>query len=213
MAAPDDPRVRRALSEDARARFEALYERRASWDIGRPQPALVELGAQGLIRGTVLDVGCGTGDNALCLAGLGFATWGIDIVAGAISEARAKARRRGLPFGRFLVADALELEALGMTFDTVIDSGLFHALSDAERPWFVRGLGAVLRPGGLYHMLGFSELVPGTVGPRRLREEEIRATFGDGWRVVRLERSRFETHLRPEGMSAWLGTIERAAPE
>ena len=209
MPAQDDSRARRALSEDARTRFEALYERRASWDIGRPQPALVELSAQGLIRGTVLDVGCGTGDNALYLGSLGLATWGVDVVAGAISEARAKARLRGLPFGRFLVADALELEALGMTFQTVIDSGLFHALSDAERPWFVRGLGAVLRPGGLYHMLGFSELAPGASGPRRLSAEEIRATFGVGWRVVRLERSRFETRLQPGGMSAWLGTIER----
>jgi hypothetical protein len=91
----------------------------------------------------------------------------------------------------------------------VIDSGLFHALSDAVRPFFLRGLGAVLKPGGRYHLLGFSELVPGTVGPRRLHEEEIRDVFADGWQIVRLERARFETNQHPAGAPAWLGTIAR----
>jgi len=200
---------RDALSEDARLRFEALYERRASWDIGRPQPALLRQLAQGLVRGSVLDVGCGTGDNALAVAAAGLAVWGIDIVPGAIAVACAKARERSLPFGRFLVADVLGLETLGMQFDTAIDSGLFHALSDAERPWFVRSLGQVLRPTGLYHMLGFSELEPGAIGPRRLCEDEIRGSFASGWQVLRLERTRFETNIHPGGAHAWLATIER----
>jgi SAM-dependent methyltransferase len=186
-----------------------LYERRASWEIERPQPALVALAAQGLIRGTVLDVGCGTGENALHMAALGLPTWGIDIVPGAIAQACARARQRGLPLGRFLVADVLALETLGMRFDTVIDSGLFHALSDAERPFFLRGLDAVLEPGGSYHLLGFSELVPGTIGPRRLREEEIRGVFAHGWQILRLERARFETNLHPGGAAAWLAMVAR----
>ena len=103
----------------------------------------------------------------------------------------------------------LGLETLGMQFDTAIDSGLFHALSDAERPWFVRSLGQVLRPTGLYHMLGFSELEPGAIGPRRLREDKIRESFASGWQVLRLERTRFETNIHPGGAHAWLATIER----
>jgi cyclopropane fatty-acyl-phospholipid synthase-like methyltransferase len=54
----------------------------------------------------------------------------------------------------------LELHTLGRTFDTVIDSGLFHVLSDEELPLFVDNLAAVVRRGGTYFMLSFSELTP-----------------------------------------------------
>ncbi|MBI5534472.1 MAG: class I SAM-dependent methyltransferase [Deltaproteobacteria bacterium] len=196
------------MSEDARMRFEALYERQGSWDIQRPQPAFLRLAEQGMIRGTVLDVGCGTGDNALHMASLGHPTWGIDIVSGAIGRARSRAAERGLPFSRFLVGDVLELESLGMQFDTVIDSGLFHALCDQEREFFLQGLRRVLRPGGLYHMLGFSDRQPGDTGPRRLTEADLRATFCGVWKLVRLEPTLFETNIHPGGAQAWLATVE-----
>jgi ubiquinone/menaquinone biosynthesis C-methylase UbiE len=201
---------RQALSDDARMRFEALYERQGSWDVERPQPALVGLAKQGAIRGSVLDVGCGTGDNALHMAALGHPTWGIDIVAGAIARARSKARDRGLAFGRFLVGDALALEELELRFDTVIDCGLFHALCDKERPFFLRGLRTVLREGGCYHMLGFSDRQPGDTGPRRLSEADLRQTFREGWNVLSIEPALFETNIHPGGARAWLASIERA---
>jgi SAM-dependent methyltransferase len=206
----DDERIRQTLSDDARIRFEALYERQASWDVDRPQPAFVRLAQQGMIRGEVLDVGCGSGDNALYLAALGHPTWGIDIVGAAIGRARAKARERGLPHSRLLVADALALDILGMQFDTVIDSGLFHALSDPERTFFVQSLREVLRPDGLYHMLGFSDQQPGETGPRRLTQREIRATFSQGWQVVGIEHERFETNIHDGGAHAWLATVRRS---
>jgi ubiquinone/menaquinone biosynthesis C-methylase UbiE len=205
-------RRRDALSEDARMRFEALYERQGSWDIERAQPAFVRLAAQGMIRGDVLDVGCGTGDNALLVASLGHPTWGIDIVSGAISRARSKAAERGLPFGRFLVGDVLALDSLGMQFDTVIDSGLFHALCDLERAFFLQGLRRVLRAGGLYHMLGFSDRQPGDTGPRRLTEADLRATFSQGWKIRELTQTLFETNIHPGGAHAWLASVEATAP-
>ncbi|MBI4862582.1 MAG: class I SAM-dependent methyltransferase [Candidatus Riflebacteria bacterium] len=197
-----------ALAEDARLRFEALYERQASWDVDGPQPAIVGLVDSGQVRGVVLDVGCGTGENALYAASKGLETWGLDIVGGAIMTARAKARARGLPAARFLVGDALALAEIGMVFDTVIDSGLFHALSDPERPYFVVGLAEVLRPGGRYHLLGFSEHEPRDTGPRRLTREEIRATFERPWNVISLEETRFLTRLHQGGARAWIATIE-----
>lgn len=205
-----DDATRQALSDDARMRFEALYERQGSWDVERPQPALVRIVERGAVRGDVLDVGCGTGDNALYLAELGYATWGIDIVQGAIARARSKAQARGLAFGRFLVADALALEDFTLQFDTVIDSGFFHALCDRERPFFLRGLRHVLRAGGCYHMLGFSDRQPGETGPRRLSEREIRATFRDGWRMLSIEETRFETNIHPGGARAWIASVERS---
>jgi len=209
MGRPHAEDARAALSEDARTRFEARYESRPPWDIDGPQPAFVELFRMGLIRGQVLDIGCGTGENALFLAAQELETWGIDLVSAAIGQARAKARARGLPAVRFLVADALALGELGMTFDTVLDSGLFHALSDPERPFFLQSLGAVLRPGGLYHLLCFSDREPGTEGPRRVSQAEIRATFRSGWRVLRIDEARFLDRLHEGGARAWRASLER----
>lgn len=201
-----------ALSEDARERFSALWERQPSWEVEAPQPALVDLLGLGLVRGTVLDLGCGSGETALHLAAHGLDVWGVDLVPVAIGLARAKARARGLPAARFLVGDALALD-LGLSFDTVIDSGLFHALCDAERPYFLRSLALALRPGGLYHLLGFSDRQPGQDGPRRLAEADLRRTFAEaaGWRLLRLDAARFLTRLHPGGAHAWRATVERLA--
>ena len=63
-----------------------MYQRQAPWDTGRPQPAIVKLAEAGQIRGSVLDVGCGTGENVLYLAAKGHETWGLDFVPGVIDH-------------------------------------------------------------------------------------------------------------------------------
>jgi len=55
------------------------------------------------------------------------------------------------------MVDALDLACLGRTFETIIDSGLFHLFTDEERRRFLPSLAAVLRPGGTYFMLAFSD--------------------------------------------------------
>src|SRR5580700_10497346 len=102
-----------------REHFESSYQATPPWDIAGPQPALVALEEAGTIEGSVLDVGCGTGENALYLAARGHEVWGIDFVPLAIERAKAKAQDRGLSV-HFQQADALELEKLGRQFDTVI---------------------------------------------------------------------------------------------
>ncbi len=188
--------------------FEEAYHGSPPWDIGRPQPEFVSLEEAGAIAGSVLDVGCGTGENALYLAGRGHDVWGVDAAPSAIELARKKAQERGLA-ATFLVQDALHLHELGRTFDTVIDSGLFHALSDPERPLYVRSLSGVLRPGGAYFMLAFSELEPGGFGPRRVAQQEIRAAFSDGWRIDGIRAAVFAGRRSPEGSRAWLSSITR----
>ena len=196
--------------------FDAAYEGTPAWDIGRPQSEFVRLARQrrrlapeaGEIVGDVLDVGCGTGENALYLASRGHEVWGIDIVEAAIEKAQAKAKERGLK-ATFQVWNVLELDRLGRTFDTVIDSGLFHALSLSDIPRFVAGLKAVLRPGGTYLMLCFSEHEPGGWGPRRVTQAEIRSAFANGWRINYIREARFDTLHGPDGARAWLASITR----
>jgi SAM-dependent methyltransferase len=68
----------------------------APWDIGRPQPAVVRLAARGGFTGTVLDAGCGTGENALHLASLGLDVLGVDVAETALAIAPERARDRGI---------------------------------------------------------------------------------------------------------------------
>ena len=188
--------------------FESVYHGEPPWDIGRPQKEYIQLEQAGEIVGSVLDVGCGTGENALYLAAQGHEVWGIDFTSAAIQKAQEKAAQRHLTV-TFLVLNVLELHTLGRTFDTVIDSGLFHVLSDEERPLFVDNLAAVIRRGGTYFMLCFSELEPGDYGPRRVTQAEIRNSFQDGWRINYIRQATLEARLRPSGVHAWLSSISK----
>ena len=100
----------------------------------------------------------------------------MDVAAAAIKIAESKARERGLS-ARFLVWDALQLKSLNEQFDTVLDSGLFHVLEDDDCPRFADSLRAVMKPGGRYFMMCYSDQQPGDRGPRRVTQDEIRASF------------------------------------
>jgi SAM-dependent methyltransferase len=200
----------------------------APWDIGRPQPAFARLAAGGALVGQVLDVGCGTGEQTLLAASSGAQALGVDGSPLAIERARGKAADRGIPAAAggqigpaaaggqigsasFEVADALNLGDLGLTFDTVIDSGLFHVFDDASRVRYVASLASVLRPGGRLYLMCFSDRQPGDFGPRRVSQDELRAAFSDGWTIIAIEADTFEVN-RSFGTAtaqAWLATIGR----
>jgi cyclopropane fatty-acyl-phospholipid synthase-like methyltransferase len=188
--------------------FDSAYRGTPPWDIGRPQKEFVELVRRGEITGSVLDIGCGTGEHALFFAGNGYEVWGIDSAPLAIEKAREKAAGRGLQV-HFLVLNALDLPRLNRKFDTATDSGLFHTLSDEDRPVFVEKLAAVLSPGGKYFMLCFSDLEPPGYGPRRVTQGEIRESFRDGWTINYIRPAVFESRTRAEGPRAWLSSIEK----
>jgi 2-polyprenyl-3-methyl-5-hydroxy-6-metoxy-1,4-benzoquinol methylase len=202
-----------ATSSIAISRFEEAYRARPPWDIDGPQPDLARLLDAGLIQGRVLDIGCGTGENALFFASRGIDVTGLDASAVAITRAQAKARRRGLS-ARFIQGDALQLAALGELFDTVTDSGLLHVFSDQEMQQVIGGIHAVLRPSGRYWLMCFSEHAT-LPGPRRLTKQCIGTLFKDSWQIRSIERAQFEVIAErghDEGdktAAAWLAGIER----
>ena len=176
-----------------RTTFESAYAGQAPWDIGRPQKAFIDVADQ--ITGSILDAGCGTGENSLYFTRQGHKVAGIDFLAEPINRAKQKAAEWGLT-ATFLVMDALALKELPEVFDTVIDSGLFHVFSDEDRRRYVEGLKSVLKPGGRLFLLCFSDEEPGTQGPRRVSRQEIEDAFAEGWKVESIEPTRFEA--RPD---------------
>jgi cyclopropane fatty-acyl-phospholipid synthase-like methyltransferase len=197
-----------------RRSFENLYAGQPRWEIGRPQRAILDVADR--ITGSVLDSGCGSGENALYLASRGQRVTGIDFLAEPVTLAKQKAIERGLT-ATFLVMDALALKELPEVFDSVIDSGLFHVFSDEDRRRYVEGLASVLKPGGRLFLLCFSDAEPGDQGPRRVSRQEIEEGFADGWVIESGEPSRYEVRPDPKdssfrdgGPKAWFVVARRA---
>jgi cyclopropane fatty-acyl-phospholipid synthase-like methyltransferase len=129
----------------------------APWDLGGPQPAVVRVAAAGGFTGSVLDAGCGLGENALYVAALGLPVLGVDVAETALTRARDTAVERGVA-AEFAAADALELDRLRRRFDTVLDCGLFHTFDRAERPRYVASLASVTESGATLYVVCFSDI-------------------------------------------------------
>src|SRR5829696_4655739 len=194
--------------------WDDIYQRgNAPWDIGRPQQAIARVLDAGDLQEPVLDSGCGSGEHALMVARMGLQATGVDISPTAIEHARAKARARGLLVD-FLLGDVLALPdvpRLQPPFRTVIDMGCFHTFANADRPVYAASLAAVTEPGCVLHLLCFSEHTPGTDGPRRVTQAELRQAFSRDWIVDAIEPEiiAVNTHWTGAQPAAWLARIVR----
>ncbi len=196
--------------DDARA-FDNAYAGTPSWELGRVQPAVTRAVDAGLFGGDVLDVGCGTGENARWLAGAGIEVIGVDFSARGIERARAGP----VTIARFVVADVRALAAsgfgpLGQTFGTVLDVGCFHSLQVGDRDRYASSVRGALRPHGRLVLVCWSDLNEFGRGPARVTRTEILDTFAHGWVVEGIEPEALDSRLPPGSVAAWMAALRRA---
>ncbi|MFX1481790.1 MAG: methyltransferase domain-containing protein [Promethearchaeota archaeon] len=176
------------------------------WDVGHPQQAFVKLVERGeLTPARVLDVGSGPGENTIFLAEQGFSAVGIDFTPEAVEIARNRAVQHGVDV-EFVLGNVLNLEQffLTNTFDYVIDSGLFHSVHPEDLDRFVKQIKCVIKPGGVYYMLCFSDKEPPGLGPRRMSKEMIRKTLEPSFLIERISDTVFESRIHQGGARAYL---------
>jgi SAM-dependent methyltransferase len=179
------------------------------WDADEPDVHLVELVRAGIVDpGRALEIGSGTGTNALWLAGQGFDVLGIDVSERAVEMATAKAR----PHGRrvtFAMHDVLE-DTLAGPFDFVFDRGCFHVFDEPEqRARFAQRVADLLRPEGVWlSLVGSTEGPAREHGPPRRSARDIVDAVEPFLEVVSLRATEFDADL-PTAAQAWVCLARR----
>jgi len=144
------------------------------WNIETPPEALVELVKSGKVTPCrTVDLGCGAGNYAIYLAGLGFDVTGVDSSPTAIRLAREKAERLGVTC-RFVEGDLLgDLHEVQGKFNLGYDWELLHHIMPGDRKTYTKNIASLLNPGATYLSVCFSEDDPQFGGSGKIRETPI----------------------------------------
>lgn len=186
----------------------------APWDMRRPEPRLTELVERLTVpRGVALDLGCGTGDNAMWLAEHDYEAVGVDIAAAAVAEAQRRAVEAGLKSVRFVCASVLGgLPVAAGGARLALDRGCFHTVSASDRARYAANVAEALAAGGWWLVLcGNADEVraEGEEGPPQLTAAEVVDAVEGLFEVVTLEHSRFTRDDGAPGSLAWRGVLRK----
>ncbi len=188
--------------------YEFIYRYlRAPWDIGAREE-LVSLVENGRIKaGRAIDLGCGTGANAIYLAQKGFDITGVDYAEAAIEKARVRAKDLGV-LVNFVVDDLTNLRHVSGTFDFLLDYGVLDDLRLHQREPYVRNVIRLTHPGSHYLLWGFEypmrwweKLVPFYDIP--FYPGEIQERFGKYFEIERIA-GKIDYSKWPPGYAAYL---------
>jgi SAM-dependent methyltransferase len=173
------------------------------WDTGEPDEQLVAAVDRGVIvPGRTLEVGCGTGTNALWLAQRGFDVVAVDVAPLAIAAARKQAA--GGARCEFAVLDFLVGDPPRAPFDFVFDRGCFHVFDEHEvRARFAARIAALLAPRGQWlSLIGSTEGSAREHGPPRRSARDIANAIEPVLELVDLHPFFFDADI-PTPAQAW----------
>jgi cyclopropane fatty-acyl-phospholipid synthase-like methyltransferase len=183
-------------------RFRWMYlTGKARWDSGITPPEVVEAFTKGNIpSGHALDLGCGTGTNAIYMAQQGRQVTGIDFAPEAIARARRKAKQAGVAERtRFLRDDVTRLTQHDIPRCAyALDIGCLHGLSTEAQERYASALADQMLPGGWY-MLYVMHPNPQFTSPAGLSPEAVERLFTPNFAITRHEIGQFR-----ERTSSWL---------
>ena len=158
--------------------------------------------------GIALELGCGTGTNAIYLAEQGFQVTAVDISAVAIDRARQHAQT-ALVRVDFFVADVATLSA-GGPFDFIFDRGCYHCVRRTNVSGYLATVERVTRPGTRFLLLaGNANEENAGEGPPRVTEQEIRSELGALFDIEWLRPFHFENVDGSPGPLAWSAGLVR----
>lgn len=169
------------------------------WDMGKSDSTLVSLIETGaIVPCDVLDVGCGTGNDAIYLSKARYRVTGVDLARTAIQTANRKALQAGASC-QFLVANALDLPFPSNTFDLVLDKACFHFIPASERQTYINNIKRVLRQGGQFLLFVASDHDTEVSGSfHKFTKQEITDTFGRDFKILTIRLVTLESHgLKP----------------
>ncbi len=153
--------------------YKTLALDKIPWNIESPPDALVELVENGRFEpGKIIDLGCGAGNYAIYFAGRGFEVTGIDISPTAVELARRNAAEKSVEC-EFMAADMLEDLDFDEAFDLAYDWEVLHHIFPEQRKRYTDNVYKILKPGGKYFSLCFSEDDPQFGSSKKIRETKL----------------------------------------
>ncbi|TDZ44465.1 class I SAM-dependent methyltransferase [Mycobacteroides franklinii] len=171
-------------------------EDKPAWNIGEPQPEFTALIDQdGVVRGEVLDAGCGYAELTLALAARGHTVVGIDLTPTAVEAASAAAAERGLHTATFQQADISSFTGYDGRFSTIFDSGLLHALPAELRDGYLQSAHRAAAPGASFYILAFGTgAFPDHDGPAptQFSEHHLRDVVSKHWHIESIRPARLQ---------------------
>jgi len=194
---------------DKRGEWEKEYARgETPWDSGVPSSELRRALRAGQLPGaTALELGCGTGTNAMALARNGYRVTAVDFVESAVKQAREKIRRSGVKID-FRVGDVTAID-LGGPYDVVFDRGLYHTVRTTNLPGFLKMLKRVTGRGTRWLSLMGNANEPMEEGPPVVHEDEFRTELEPLFKILEVREFRFTTDRPNFRPLAWSVLMER----
>ncbi len=174
------------------------------WDSGMPDTALINLVTSWPnTPGKVLDIGCGTGTNAVWLAEQGAEVTGLDISTSAIALAEQRRAEHGVNC-RLMAEDFLTCSLEPDSFDLIFDRGCFHCISEENQRRYVEKAATCLQPDGLwFSLIGNKDQENNGEGPPRMTAAEICSLVEPAFEILSLKSALQISNKLPQPLRFW----------